>query len=107
MAIFALIGVAFVVVATQAQRSAIPLKRIDQCADPSQPGPAKLLLQQAIRQVLHGSSGTASVIGAHSLLEEMYGSGTLSAGYGYGSVTGVITGSTATCGGQLWRSAGA
>jgi hypothetical protein len=94
LAIFALIGVAFVVVTSQAQRSAKSGARIEQgSTDPSQPLPARLLLQQAIMQVLHGpttdASGNpnaASVLGAHSLLEDMYGNGWVS-----GTISGTTT----------------
>ncbi len=100
LAIFALVGVAFVVFTSQAGRSAKSVERIDQGTDPSQPVAAQRLLQQVIMQVLHGPAPDAagnpnpgSVIGAHSLLEDMYGS--------VGGTTGTITGCTPTCGGQL------
>ena len=75
LAIFALVGVAFVVMTSQAHAGAKSIARIDQGTDPSQPLAARVLLEQAVRQVVHGpaTSGTASAIGAHSLLEEMYG----------------------------------
>ncbi len=89
LAIFALVGVAFVVVTSQAQRGAKAIERIDQGTNPSQPLPAQKLLQQAIMQVLHGPPTDAygnpnpgSVMGARDLLDDMYGnnwvSGTLS-----------------------------
>jgi hypothetical protein len=78
LAIFALVGVAFVVMTSQAQRSALPVERIEQGVDTSQLAPARTLLQQAAMQVLHGPSGTATAMGAHSLMEEMYGNGWVS-----------------------------
>ncbi len=41
LAIFALLGVAFVVIANQAYRSSLPIQRIEQEADPSQVAPAQ------------------------------------------------------------------
>ncbi len=84
LAMFGLIAVAFVVMSGQAQRSAKCVKRIELVTDPPQK-----LLQQAVMQVLRGTSGTASGIGSHSLLEDMYGynyvSGSLT--FAAGSVT--------------------
>ena len=81
LSMFGLIAVAFVVISGQAQRSAKSIERIGLTDDLS--GSARTLLQQAAMQVLRGSTSTASVMGAHSLLEEMYGtspaSGSISA----------------------------
>jgi hypothetical protein len=106
LAIFGLIAVAFVVLSTHAKRGAATSERIDRVIDPPE-----RCLHQAFMQVVRGpttdSSGTpnpASVMGAHSLLETMYGTNTASIS------TGIISGSTATCGstssagiGQMWR----
>ena len=81
LAIFGLIAVAFVVLTGHAQHSADTVMRIDQVSDPP-----KALLQQVLMQVLHGPTtnpttripNPASVIGAHSLLEDMYGNGWVS-----------------------------
>ena len=78
LAIFGLIGVAFVVLTGQAQRGAKSHERIDQVTDPP-----KNLLQQVLMQVLHGPTvnpttqipNPASVMGAHSLFEDMYSNG--------------------------------
>ena len=59
LAIFALLGVAFVVIANQAYRSSLPIQRIEQEADPSQVARA-VLLQQGLMQVLHGPTTDAS-----------------------------------------------
>ena len=88
LAIFALVGVAFVVMTHQAQRSALPVERIEQGTDTSQLAPARTLLQQAIMQVLHGPSGTATVMSGHGLLDEMYGNGWVS---GMISAAGTVT----------------
>jgi hypothetical protein len=81
LAIFGLIAVAFVVLTQHAQRSAKSHQRIDEVSDPP-----KALLQQALMQILHGPTtnsttnipNPASVLGAHSLLEDMYGNNWLS-----------------------------
>ena len=71
LAMFGLIAVAFVVISGQAQRSAKSIERIGLTDESSQS--AQTLLQQAAMQVFRGSTNPASVMGAHSLLEEMYG----------------------------------
>ncbi len=68
LAMFGLIAVAFVVLTGQAQRSAKSIERIDLAMDPP-----KNLLQQAAMQVFRGTNNPSSVLGAHSLLEDMYG----------------------------------
>jgi hypothetical protein len=81
LSMFGLIAVAFVVLTGHAQRGAKSLERMGQTeslTDSTQ----KTLLHQAAMQVFRGpnsnSAGvpnTASVMGAHSLLETMYGNG--------------------------------
>ncbi|MEN6406845.1 MAG: hypothetical protein ABFC77_10265, partial [Thermoguttaceae bacterium] len=71
LAMFGLIGMAFVVMTGQAQRSAKSIERIGQTD--STAADAHQLLQQAAMQVLRGSNSPASVMGAHSLLEDIYG----------------------------------
>ncbi|MEN6367036.1 MAG: hypothetical protein ABFC88_09500, partial [Thermoguttaceae bacterium] len=72
LAMFGLIGMAFVVMTGQAQRSAKSIERIGQ-TDSTTTVDADQLLQQAVRQVLRGSNNPTSVMGAHSLLEDLYG----------------------------------
>ena len=73
LSMFGLIAVAFVLISGQAQRSAQSIARIGQTDDLS--GNARTLLEQAAMQVLRGSTSPASVMDAHSLLEDMYGNG--------------------------------
>lgn len=68
LALFTLIALTFVVSATQFRRSAIATNRVEQLGDPPD-----ALLNQALMQVLRGSRNPASVIGPHSLLEDVYG----------------------------------
>ncbi len=78
LAIFGLIAVAFVVLTGQARRSARSVENIGLVTDPPQK-----ILQQAAMQVFHGPTtnpttgvpNPASVMGAHSLLEDIYGNG--------------------------------
>ncbi len=80
LALFALIAVAFVLLSGHAQQSALSIARIEQGA-PMPAAQAKTLLQQAAMQVFRGPNtdptsfipNPGSVIGAHSLLEEIYG----------------------------------
>jgi hypothetical protein len=81
LSMFGLIAVAFVVISGQAKRSAKSVERIEQVSDP-----APKLLQQAAMQVFRGSTSPASVMGPHSLLEDMYGTETVT-----GSITAVPT----------------
>jgi hypothetical protein len=88
LSMFGLIAVAFVVLTGQSQRSAKSIERIDLVSDPPQK-----LLEQAAMQIFRGSNSPASVMGAHSLLEDMYGNG---------SVQEVLNANaTQRCGGQL------
>ncbi len=96
LAIFGLIAVAFVVLTGQARRSARSVENIGLVTDPPQK-----ILQQAAMQVFHGPTtnpttgepNRASVMGAHSLLEDIYGNDCL---------TGTISNTTTpTASGQL------
>ncbi len=80
LAMFGLIAVAFVVLTSHSKRGAASVERIDRVTDPPQK-----LLQQAAMQVFRGPSSSASVMGAHSLLEEMYGNE-----YAYGTVLSAV-----------------
>jgi len=80
LAMFALVAVAFVVLARQARRGAITVKRIDEVSESPREN-----LHQAAKQILRGNgsqfvltenAGTPfdiAGIGPHSLLEDMYG----------------------------------
>lgn len=77
LVMFCLVAIAFVLSASQFKRSSRAISRVDRNLDPP-----KLLLDQAVRQVIRGpisgpvGSGEAfmpSVMGPHSLLEDMYG----------------------------------
>ncbi|MCE5267713.1 MAG: hypothetical protein LLG00_07495, partial [Planctomycetaceae bacterium] len=82
LAIFGLFAVAFLMISGQAQRGARSIERIEQGAAAS-PLEARSLLRQAALQVLRGpntdsagrSPNPTSAMGAHSLLETMYGNG--------------------------------
>jgi hypothetical protein len=87
LALFGLIAVAFVIISGQSQRSAKIMQRVDQTSNP----PEKLL-NEAMMQVARGPSNFVSVVGPHSLLEDMYGNT-----YIYAQITGVV----AAAGGQL------
>ncbi len=88
LAMFGLVAVAFVVLTGHAQRGAKSIERIgltESLGDASQ----RTVLQQAAMQVFRGSTSKASVMGAHSLLEDMYGNE-----YEYGTVTAAAVVST-------------
>ncbi|MDY0170576.1 MAG: hypothetical protein RBS80_28810 [Thermoguttaceae bacterium] len=68
LAMFGMVAVTFVVVASQARIAAEAHQRLDEVTDP----PDKLL-NSALLQVLRGSNNPASAIGPHSLLEDVYG----------------------------------
>jgi hypothetical protein len=87
LALFGLVAVAFVVVTGHAQRSSKTMQRIDQTLE--QP---EKILNEAMMQIARGPSNPVSVLGPHSLLEDMYGNT---------SVYGHITGATASAGNQL------
>ena len=77
LAIFSLIAVAFVVLTGHAREGAEVIKKIDTVSDPPQK-----VLQQALMEILRGPTtdavtgmpNPASIMGAGSLLESMYGS---------------------------------
>ncbi len=87
LAMFGLVAVAFVVVTGHARRGAKTVERIEQYADP----PDEQLHQIAV-QVLRGSHNPASVLGPHSLLEDIYGDR---------SVPGVMDDAIEICRGQI------
>ncbi|MGD0654825.1 MAG: hypothetical protein ABSA16_10810 [Thermoguttaceae bacterium] len=68
LALFGLVAVAFVLISGQSQRSAKNMQRVDQTLEDPQK-----LLSEAMMQVARGASNPVSVIGPHSLLEDMYG----------------------------------
>ena len=72
LTIFTLLALTFVVIANQAQRAAQVAAEVEVTADP----PEKLL-NTALYQALRGSNNLRSVMGPHSLLEDIYGSGYL------------------------------
>jgi hypothetical protein len=83
LSMFGLIAVAFVVLTGHAQRGAKSIERLGQ-AESLTDSSSATLLHQAAMQILRGPNTTtagvpnpASVMGAHSLLEDMYGNGFL------------------------------
>lgn len=70
LALFTLACVALVVAATHARRNALAAAHIEQTDDP----PSNLV-NRVFRQVVRGPRNPKSVIGAHSLLEDLYGAG--------------------------------
>jgi hypothetical protein len=70
LALFALVAVAFVVISGQSQRSAKNMQRVDQTLEEPQK-----LLNEAMMQLARGPSNPVSVMGPHSLLEDVYGNG--------------------------------
>jgi hypothetical protein len=82
LALFALIGLAFVLIAGQSQRSALTVSRMDRAESVVVPSPK--LFNRAIRELLRGPSSAASMVGAGGILEDMYGNNPLS-----GSLTGL------------------
>jgi hypothetical protein len=87
LALFALVAVAFVLISGQSQRSAKNMQRVDQTLEDPQK-----LLSEAMMQVARGPSNPVSVLGPHSLLEDMYGNN---------FVIAHITVVSAVAGGQL------
>lgn len=69
LALFTLVAITFVIVASQARRGAVIASKAQQ-----QGTPPDVLVRRAILEVARGSHNTYSVIGPHSLLEDMYGS---------------------------------
>ena len=68
LAMFGLVAIALVVLATQMRRSSTAASFIDQAADPPQ-----RTLDEAMLQIVRGTNNPGSVMGPHSLLEAMYG----------------------------------
>ncbi len=96
LAMFALVAVAFVVLTGRALTGAKQIQQIDQHLDqPDQD------LERAAMQILRGTNNPASVIGPHSLLEDVYGNG-----WAYGlmrdnSIPATDPTMQTVCGGQL------
>lgn len=70
LALFTLACIALVVAATHARRNALAAAHVEQTDDP----PSNLV-NRVFRQVVRGPRNPNSVIGAHSLLEDLYGAG--------------------------------
>jgi hypothetical protein len=68
LALFALVAVAFVIISGQSQRSSKIMQRMDQTQNDPQ-----RQLNEAMMQVARGPSNPCSMMGLHSLLEDMYG----------------------------------
>jgi len=79
LALFVVIGLSFVLLATQERQAARLVSKVEQRGNHP-----KVLLDGTIEQILRGSLNPRSVLGPHSLLEDMYGND---------SVFGVIPGS--------------
>lgn len=74
LAIFTLITVSFVLVASQARKNATVAARIDQRGGGSSGASQhKSVLHQAMLQLIRGTNNPMSVLQTHSLLEDMYG----------------------------------
>jgi hypothetical protein len=71
LAMFVLLALSFVVITGQARRGSEALNKADQYEDPPE-----VLLNEGLAQVLRGSNRLESVLYAHSLLEDVYGSNT-------------------------------
>lgn len=73
LAMFALIGITFVLLSSHARRSAASQAKKGQANNPPE-----RQANNVIQQILRGSNNPASVIGPHNLLEDLYGNnGTL------------------------------
>lgn len=70
LALFALVGITFLMTAEQEQAAAVAASKEEQFTDPYD-----ALLERAMSQILVGSTDRFSAIGPHSLLEDMYGLG--------------------------------
>ena len=68
LALFTLVAITFVIVASQARRGALIASKAQQ-----QGTPPDVLVRRAILEIARGSHNPYSVIGPHSLLEDMYG----------------------------------
>jgi len=68
LAMFGLLAISFVVISGQAKRGAeVASRRQESDENP------RVLMEEAIRQVLRGSTNPASVLNVHGLLEDVYG----------------------------------
>lgn len=68
LALFTLVTITFVVSSSQHRRGAVAAHRVEQLGDPPE-----ALLNAALYQVIRGPRNPASVMGPHSLLEDIYG----------------------------------
>lgn len=68
LAMFGVVGMTFVLITSQARRTAETNRRIDQQLDPPEH-----LLDQAMLQVARGTENWNSALSVHSLLEDLYG----------------------------------
>ncbi|MGQ9576006.1 MAG: hypothetical protein ACUVUC_11885 [Thermoguttaceae bacterium] len=87
LAMFAVLGVAFVILTGQVKRTSLVHERSEQYYEP-----AERVLEQVFKIVVRGSDNWACAAGRHSLLEDMYGDDTL---------PGTAAAITPVCGGQL------
>jgi hypothetical protein len=87
LAMFGLVGMAFIVLTGQAKRGAIAAHAAEQRVDSPREN-----CDQAMMELLRGSKNRVSAARPHSLLEDMYGTGW---------AVWQITVSTTSCGGQL------
>jgi hypothetical protein len=94
LTLFALVAVAFVLISSQSQRSSKNMQRVDQTLEDPQK-----LLNEAMMQVARGPSNPVSVMGPHSLLEDMYGNTSVYARIT--SATPIIKSAPAATDGQL------
>ncbi len=75
LALFAMIGLAFVLIAGQASRSALTIARIGLTQSAADPAPK--LCNRAMLELLVGSNNPASAVGARGMIEEVYGNNPL------------------------------
>jgi hypothetical protein len=96
LALFGLVAVAFVIVTGHAQRSSKIMQRIDQTLE--QP---EKILNEAMMQVARGPSNPVSVLGPHSLLEDMYGNAWITGNMVAGDCLAVCQDTSGVYSGQL------
>jgi hypothetical protein len=84
LALFGVVAVGFVIISGQQRRSAEAMRRVGEQTD----WPEKDLNEAAL-QVLRGTENPQSVIGPHSLLEDVYGTATVT-GYMQNAGTSVV-----------------
>ncbi|MBI3463226.1 MAG: hypothetical protein HY000_09230 [Planctomycetes bacterium] len=70
LALFTLLGLGLVIITAQARRTAALSARVEQVGDPP-----PVVLRDALFEILRGPASPNSVIGPHSLLEDLYGDG--------------------------------